>query len=58
MKQAKQQTQKQLLSEVLARAFGGSANLLVMQALQIKKLSPNELEEIRDLIDGLEDKQS
>ena len=55
VKQPKQQTQKQLLGEVLTRAFGGSANQLVMQALQIKKLSADELSEIRNLLDGLED---
>ena len=36
------------------RAFGGSAQKLVMQALAAKKSSPDELAEIRKLLDELE----
>lgn len=54
-KRAKQQTQKQMLGEVLARVFGGSTNQLVMQALAIGRLTPDELVEIRQLLDGMEE---
>ncbi len=47
-------TQKQLVGDLLERAFGGSAVKLVMQALAAKKPSAQELAEIRNLIDRLE----
>ena len=54
-KRPKQQTQKQLLGELLTLVFGGSTNQLVMQALEIGKLSNTELDEIRELLDGMEE---
>ena len=54
----RQQTQKQLLRELLDRAFGGSPGSLVLQALSIRKTSPEELQEIRDLLDQLEERDS
>ena len=45
------QTQRQLVSDLLDRAFGGSAAKLVMQALASKKASPEELRAIRALLD-------
>jgi predicted transcriptional regulator len=45
------QTQKQLVSDLLDRAFGGSAAKLVLQALAANKTSPEELAEIRKLLD-------
>ncbi|NQT12500.1 MAG: BlaI/MecI/CopY family transcriptional regulator [Planctomycetes bacterium] len=48
-------TQRQLLSDLIARAFGGSANRLVMQALQAKEISPDEIHQIRGLLDDLEE---
>lgn len=45
------QTQLQLVSDLLDRAFGGSAAKLVLQALATKKASAEELAEIRKLID-------
>lgn len=48
------QTQGQLVTDLLDRAFGGSARKLVMQALSAKKASPEELDEIRKLLDQLE----
>ncbi|MEE9141079.1 MAG: BlaI/MecI/CopY family transcriptional regulator [Gammaproteobacteria bacterium] len=50
-----EQTQRQLVRELLAKAFGGSANQLVMQALRAKKVSSAELAEIRKLLDQLEE---
>jgi predicted transcriptional regulator len=41
---------------LLARAFGGAADKLVMQALSAGKVSAEELAEIRKLLDELEDK--
>lgn len=49
-----EQTQRQLVRDLLDRAFGGSAQALVMQALSAKKASPEELAEIRRLLDELE----
>jgi predicted transcriptional regulator len=47
-----EQTQRQLVRDLLDRAFGGSASKLVMQALATKRASTEELSEIRKLIDG------
>jgi BlaI family transcriptional regulator, penicillinase repressor len=47
-------TQRQLLSDLAERAFGGSATKLVMQALAGKRASPHDLEQIRRLLDELE----
>jgi predicted transcriptional regulator len=49
-----QKTQRQLLADLLDRAFGGSSPKLVMQALTAKKASPDELAAIRQLLDELE----
>ena len=46
------QTQRQLVSDLLERAFGGSATQLVLQALASNKATPEELAEIRKLIDS------
>ena len=43
-------TQRQLVSDLVDRAFGGSAAALVLQALNAHPASPEELEEIRQLI--------
>ncbi|HUU96051.1 MAG TPA: BlaI/MecI/CopY family transcriptional regulator [Phycisphaerae bacterium] len=48
------QTQRQLVGDLLERAFGGSRTKLVMQALAAKKASPKELAELRRLLDELE----
>ena len=48
---SKAQTQKQLVSDLLARAFDGSAAKLVLHALASGKASAQELAEIRALID-------
>ena len=47
-----EQTQRQLVRDLLDRAFGGSASKLVMQALAARRTSDEELIEIRKLIDG------
>ncbi|HOB76575.1 MAG TPA: BlaI/MecI/CopY family transcriptional regulator [Phycisphaerae bacterium] len=55
---AEDQTQRQLVHDLLDRAFAGSARKLIMQALAIKKASPEELTAIRELLDELEREQS
>jgi predicted transcriptional regulator len=47
-------TQRQLVRDLVDRAFGGSAQQLVMQALSAKKASKADLAEIRRLLDSLE----
>lgn len=47
-------TQRQLVRDLLERAFGGSARQLVMQALSAKKASKADLAEIRRLLDEME----
>jgi predicted transcriptional regulator len=51
---AQDETQRQLLADLLDRAFQGSATKLVMQALSSKKASKEELAEIRQLLEELE----
>jgi BlaI family transcriptional regulator, penicillinase repressor len=51
---SKQQTQRQLVGDLLHRAFGGSVKALVLQALSTKKSSPEELEAIEKLLDRIE----
>jgi predicted transcriptional regulator len=51
---AEEETQRQLLGDLLERAFHGSAKKLVMQALSTKKASAQELAEIRQLLDEIE----
>ena len=45
-------TQRQLVRDLLDRAFGGSAGKLVMQALATRRASAEELRDIRKAIDG------
>jgi len=52
---AQDETRAQLLSDLLDRAFNGSAKKLVMQALSSKKASREELAEIRQMLDELEE---
>jgi len=46
------QTQRQLVRDLLDRAFGGSASKLVVQALAARRATPEELAEIRRLLDS------
>ena len=45
-----QKTQRQLVTDLLDRAFGGSSAKLVMQALSTKRATPEELSEIRAML--------
>jgi BlaI family transcriptional regulator, penicillinase repressor len=49
---SEEQTQRQLVRDLLERAFGGSSSKLVLQALNAKRASPEELAEIRTLIES------
>jgi predicted transcriptional regulator len=51
---SEEHTQRQLITHLLDRAFGGSATKLVMQALATRKASAEELMEIRRLIEERE----
>ena len=44
-------TQRQLAGDLLQRAFGGSASSLVLGALSAQKATPEELAEIRRMIE-------
>jgi predicted transcriptional regulator len=46
------QTQRQLVTDLLERAFDGSAAKLVLQALAATRTSPEELAEIKKLLRG------
>jgi predicted transcriptional regulator len=48
---SKGHTQKQIVADLLTRLFDGSAGTLVLQALASGKASPEDLAEIRKLID-------
>lgn len=50
---SKEKTQKHLLGKMIDTLFGGSPTELVMQALGNHKASPEELEEIQQLIENL-----
>jgi predicted transcriptional regulator len=49
---AEEETQRRLVGDLLDRAFGGSAAKLVLQALAARRASPEDLREIRALIDS------
>ena len=53
-----EQTQRQLVRDLLRRAFGGSPGKLVVQALSEEAVSADDLAEIRRLLDELEARQS
>ena len=54
---SEEQTQRQLVKDLVDRAFGGSAAALVMQALNAEGATPAELREIRKLIDDYREKR-
>jgi BlaI family transcriptional regulator, penicillinase repressor len=47
-------TRRRLVSDLLDRAFDGSALGLVMQALSARRASAEEIERIRELLDEME----
>lgn len=52
-----EQTQRQLVKDLLHRAFGGSARQLVMQALSDEEASDEDLAKIEKLLDTFEEKK-
>jgi BlaI family penicillinase repressor len=52
----REQTQSQLVRNLVDTAFGGSASRLVMHALSGKRASAKELAEIRRVLDDMEGK--
>ncbi len=49
-----QRTQQRMLKDLIQKAYDGSAGSLVLQALASQKASPEELAEIRQLLNELE----
>ncbi len=52
-----EQTQNQLVKDLVDRAFGGSAEASVLRALNADATSPDDLREIRKLIDDYREKR-
>jgi predicted transcriptional regulator len=46
-------TQRRLAADLMSRAFGGSARKLVAAALSSRRATPQELDEIRRLLDDM-----
>ncbi|MGE0378898.1 MAG: BlaI/MecI/CopY family transcriptional regulator [Planctomycetaceae bacterium] len=53
-----EETQRRLVGDLVRLAFGGSREQLVVQALSDQKATPEELAEIRRVLDELEARQS
>jgi predicted transcriptional regulator len=51
---AEDETQRQLVGDLLRKAFDGSAKKLVLQALSSERATAEELAEIRRMLDQLE----
>lgn len=49
--------QKSLVQDLLRNAFGGKPGQLVIQALSEQKATPEELKEIRQLLDAMESRR-
>lgn len=55
---AQEQTQRQLVNDLLERAFDGSASRLILQALAARRASPAEMDEIRKILDQAQRRSS
>jgi predicted transcriptional regulator len=55
---SQEQTQMQLVRNLVDRAFGGSAKRLVMQALTSQEASESELEQVERLLDQIEENKA
>ena len=53
-----EQTQRQLVRDLVDRAFGGSASKLVLQALSTRRATAEELGEIRKLIETSREREA
>ena len=54
----KEHTQRQIAGDLMKRAFDGSAKSLVLGALAAEPASTNDLDEIRSLLDELEERRA
>lgn len=54
---SEEQAQRGLLTDLMDKAFGGSAAQLVMRALSSDRASREELAEIRALLDGIDSRE-
>lgn len=54
--QTEDAAQRNLVSDLVDRAFDGSARKLILQALASQRTTPEEIQEIRRLLDSLGDK--
>jgi len=52
-----QETKRSLVDDLAGRIFGGSAYRLAMHALESRRATPEELSEIRRLLDQMEKEQ-
>ncbi|MBN1867002.1 BlaI/MecI/CopY family transcriptional regulator [Candidatus Sumerlaeota bacterium] len=50
----REKTQRQLVGDLIDRAFGGSTQGLILQALSSRQASPEELAEIRRLLEQMD----
>ena len=55
---AQEQTQRQLVADLLERAFDGSASKLILQALATRRATPAEMDEIRRMLDQAQRRSS
>jgi len=55
-RQPAENTKRQLVGDLLQRAFAGSASQLMLHALSSKKTPREEIEEIRRMLDAYEEK--
>lgn len=53
VRRSEAQTQGAIVSDLIDRAFSGSAAQLAMRALSTRRASPEELDEIRSLLDAI-----
>ena len=52
------QVKRRFVTDLLDQVFGGSAASLAMQALSVKRATPEELRRLRELLDEIEGDQS
>jgi BlaI family transcriptional regulator, penicillinase repressor len=52
-----EKTRQRLVGELLEKAFAGATDQMVMQALKAKKVTKNELAEIKKMIEQLQQKK-
>lgn len=53
-----EQTQRRLVKDLMEKAFSGAADKLILQAISAKKITSEEIAEIRNLLDDVERKRT